>query len=117
MPDGARHEDPPVSSRETMDMKAVGYRESRPITDAEALLDLELPDPTPGPRDLCVAVQAISVNPVDVKMRPHSVRSFCVFATVALASKSACRIGTRTPCEVRSWCKRSALLSRWLLWS
>ncbi|MGE3268973.1 MAG: zinc-binding alcohol dehydrogenase family protein [Chloroflexota bacterium] len=50
-------------------MKVVGYHQSLPITAAESLLDLELPDPTPGPRDLLVRVQAISVNPVDVKMR------------------------------------------------
>jgi NADPH2:quinone reductase len=50
-------------------MKAVGYRKSLPITDDEALLDVELPVPTPGPRDLLVRVQAVSVNPVDVKRR------------------------------------------------
>lgn len=50
-------------------MKAVAYRQSLPIDHAEALLDIELPDPTPGPRDLLVEVQAISVNPVDTKIR------------------------------------------------
>lgn len=50
-------------------MKAVGYRRNLPITEPEALLDLELPKPVPGPRDLLVSVQAISVNPVDVKVR------------------------------------------------
>jgi zinc-binding alcohol dehydrogenase family protein len=50
-------------------MKAVGYRNSLPITAADALLDLELPTPKPGPRDLLVAVKAVSVNPVDTKVR------------------------------------------------
>ncbi|WP_047307198.1 zinc-binding alcohol dehydrogenase family protein [Rhodopseudomonas palustris] len=50
-------------------MKAVGYTKSLPIDDPEALLDLELPAPEPGPRDLRVAVKAISVNPVDFKVR------------------------------------------------
>jgi len=50
-------------------MKAVGYRASLPVTDPEVLLDVELPAPTPGPRDLLVAVQAIAVNPVDAKAR------------------------------------------------
>ena len=50
-------------------MKAVGYRQSLPITHPEALIDLTLPAPTPGPRDLLVRVAAVSVNPVDTKVR------------------------------------------------
>lgn len=50
-------------------MKAVGYRQNLPLTEPESLLDLELPEPTPGPRDLLVAVHAVSVNPVDTKVR------------------------------------------------
>ncbi len=50
-------------------MKAVGYTKSLPIGAAGALVDLELPDPTPGPRDLLVEVRAVSVNPVDYKVR------------------------------------------------
>lgn len=50
-------------------MKAVGYRRSLPITEAEALLDLDLAVPEPGPRDLRVRVEAVSVNPVDTKVR------------------------------------------------
>lgn len=53
-------------------MKAVGYKQSLPITDPDSLLDLELPDPTPGERDLLVEVRAVSVNPVDTKMRMRS---------------------------------------------
>jgi zinc-binding alcohol dehydrogenase family protein len=50
-------------------MKAVGLRRYLPIDRAEALLDLELPWPEPGPHDLLVRVQAVSVNPVDTKVR------------------------------------------------
>ena len=50
-------------------MRAVGYRKSLPITDPEALVDCDLPQPEPGPRDLLVKVEAISVNPVDTKVR------------------------------------------------
>ena len=50
-------------------MKAVGYQKSLPITEAKSLVDIELPKPTAGGRDLLVKVQAVSVNPVDTKMR------------------------------------------------
>jgi len=50
-------------------MKAVGYRKSLPISDPDALIDIDLPVPTPSPRDLRVAVRAVSVNPVDTKVR------------------------------------------------
>ncbi|MGA4632401.1 zinc-binding alcohol dehydrogenase family protein [Pseudomonas solani] len=50
-------------------MKAVAYYQSLPIDHADALQDVELPAPTPGARDLLVEVRAISVNPVDTKIR------------------------------------------------
>ncbi len=50
-------------------MKAVGYSRSLPISDPAALTDLDIPEPTPGPHDLRVKVHAISVNPVDTKVR------------------------------------------------
>lgn len=50
-------------------MKAVGYRTSLPIDQPESLVDVELPDPQPGPHDLVVEVHAVSVNPVDTKVR------------------------------------------------
>ena len=53
-------------------MKAVGYYRSLPIESAEALVDLDLPAPIPGPRDLQVRVEAVSVNPVDIKMRARA---------------------------------------------
>ncbi|EQM72010.1 zinc-binding alcohol dehydrogenase family protein [Pseudomonas tohonis] len=50
-------------------MKAVAYYQSLPIDHTDALQDVELPAPTPGTRDLLVEVRAISVNPVDTKIR------------------------------------------------
>jgi zinc-binding alcohol dehydrogenase family protein len=50
-------------------MKAVGYYSPLPITSDESLVDLELPVPVPRRHDLLVRVEAISVNPVDVKVR------------------------------------------------
>jgi zinc-binding alcohol dehydrogenase family protein len=53
-------------------MKAIGYRQALPLINPESLLDLDLPIPQPGPRDLRVAVRAVSVNPVDVKQRANA---------------------------------------------
>ena len=53
-------------------MKAIGYYKPLPIDDAAALQDIELPAPTPGARDLLVRVKAISVNPVDTKVRKNA---------------------------------------------
>ncbi|HZV62392.1 MAG TPA: zinc-binding alcohol dehydrogenase family protein [Methylophilaceae bacterium] len=53
-------------------MKAVAYQKSLPITHAESLVDIELPDPVAQGHDLLVEVKAISVNPVDTKVRMRS---------------------------------------------
>ncbi|OBY91565.1 NADPH:quinone reductase [Pseudomonas sp. AU11447] len=53
-------------------MKAIGYTQSLPSSDANSLLDIQQPEPTPGPRDLLVEVRAISVNPVDTKVRQRA---------------------------------------------
>lgn len=50
-------------------MKAVGYYAPGAIDREDALVELELPTPQPGPQDLLVRVQAIAVNPVDTKLR------------------------------------------------
>jgi len=55
-------------------MRAVGLYRYLPSDDPEALLDLNLDTPLPGDRDLLVSVHAVSVNPVDTKVRrprPH----------------------------------------------
>ncbi len=53
-------------------MKAVGYKKSLAIEDAESLLDFEAAKPEPQGRDICVAVKAVSVNPVDGKVRKRA---------------------------------------------
>lgn len=50
-------------------MPAVACRESLPVSDDRSLVDVTLPVPRPGPRDLLVRVEAVAVNPVDFKMR------------------------------------------------
>lgn len=52
-------------------MKAIAYYQSLPITHPQSLQDIELPEPVAGPRDLLVEVKAISVNPVDTKVRQN----------------------------------------------
>jgi zinc-binding alcohol dehydrogenase family protein len=53
-------------------MKAVGYKKSLPIEDKEALIDVETTKPEPRGRDIRVAVKAVSVNPVDTKVRKRA---------------------------------------------
>jgi len=53
-------------------MKAVAYRQPLPISHPDSLLDLTLPDPQAAGRDLLVRVEAVSVNPVDTKVRAGS---------------------------------------------
>ncbi|MET4595359.1 MULTISPECIES: zinc-binding alcohol dehydrogenase family protein [unclassified Sphingomonas] len=50
-------------------MRAIGYTTSLPIDDPQSLVDLDLPKPEATDRDLLVAVKAVSVNPVDTKIR------------------------------------------------
>ncbi len=50
-------------------MRAVGYKTCLPVDHAEALVDFETETPVPGPKDLLVQIRAVSVNPVDTKVR------------------------------------------------
>lgn len=50
-------------------MKAIGYKVPLPILERDSLVDIELPTPIPEGRDILVEVKAISVNPVDYKVR------------------------------------------------
>lgn len=50
-------------------MKAIGYRTAGAIDSAKALEDIELPRPKATGRDILVEVEAVSVNPVDTKVR------------------------------------------------
>ena len=50
-------------------MKAIGLTRYLPISDPNSLLDIEVEKPVPSKRDILVAIKAISVNPVDTKVR------------------------------------------------
>ncbi|WP_201834442.1 zinc-binding alcohol dehydrogenase family protein [Microvirga zambiensis] len=50
-------------------MRAIGYQQSLPIDQDASLVDIDLPRPEPGPRDLLVEIKAVSLNPVDTKVR------------------------------------------------
>jgi NADPH2:quinone reductase len=52
-------------------MKAIGYLTPQAIDQSDSLIDIEVPVPKATGRDLLVKVQAISVNPVDVKIRAN----------------------------------------------
>ncbi|GAB7261018.1 zinc-binding alcohol dehydrogenase family protein [Dickeya ananatis] len=62
-------------------MAAIAFRRGAALTDPDCLTDIDTECPKPGPHDLLVAVRAVSVNPVDTKIRagfiaaPDSVRS------------------------------------------
>jgi zinc-binding alcohol dehydrogenase family protein len=53
-------------------MNAVSFHQQLPIENPESLIDVVMDKPKPGPHDLLVQVRAISVNPVDTKIRKGS---------------------------------------------
>lgn len=53
-------------------MKAVGYSKTGPIDADLSLEDIVVADPVPLIRDLLVEIKAISVNPVDTKVRQRA---------------------------------------------
>jgi NADPH2:quinone reductase len=50
-------------------MKAIALTRYLPISDPESLQDVELPKPVAAGNDVLVRVEAVSVNPVDTKIR------------------------------------------------
>ncbi|WP_158849688.1 zinc-binding alcohol dehydrogenase family protein [Algibacter sp. L1A34] len=52
-------------------MKAIGYKENLPIEDIKSLQDITLDKPKATGRDILVEIKAISVNPVDYKIRAN----------------------------------------------
>ncbi|TFF72318.1 zinc-binding alcohol dehydrogenase family protein [Aeromonas taiwanensis] len=50
-------------------MKAIALTHYLPSDHPHCFIEAELPDPTPGPQDLLVRLNATSVNPVDTKVR------------------------------------------------
>jgi zinc-binding alcohol dehydrogenase family protein len=50
-------------------MKAIGFTRCLPASDPQSLIDFEAPVPSPAGQDLLVQVSAVSVNPVDYRVR------------------------------------------------
>ena len=55
-------------------MKAIGFKQSLPITDPNSFIAFETEKPKPEGHDLLVQIQAISVNPVDYKIRQNAAK-------------------------------------------
>ncbi|MEJ2880310.1 zinc-binding alcohol dehydrogenase family protein [Pedobacter sp. GR22-6] len=55
-------------------MKAIGFRKSLPITESESFIEFEVEKPKVEGRNILVKIQAISVNPVDFKVRQGSAK-------------------------------------------
>lgn len=55
-------------------MKAIGFKTSLPISKADSFIEFETEKPHPTGKDLLVKVQAVSVNPVDYKVRKTSLK-------------------------------------------
>jgi NADPH2:quinone reductase len=55
-------------------MKAIGFKTSLPITENESFIEFETAVPEPKGRDVLVKIKAISVNPVDYKIRQNSAK-------------------------------------------
>lgn len=53
-------------------MRAIGYQTPGSIDRPDALVDIDLPRPVPEGQDLLVEVRAVSVNPVDTKVRRNA---------------------------------------------
>lgn len=55
-------------------MKAIGFKTSLSIEEKDSFIELETVKPTPGEHDLLVKIDAISVNPVDFKIRQSAAK-------------------------------------------
>lgn len=56
-------------------MKAIGFKTSHPIDHKESFIAFETETPRPTGRDLLIQVEAVSVNPVDYKIRQNSAKN------------------------------------------
>lgn len=55
-------------------MKAIGFKTSHPISHKESFIEFKIETPKPTGRDLLVRIEAVSVNPVDFKIRQSSAK-------------------------------------------
>lgn len=56
-------------------MKAIGFKTSLPITEQNSFIEFETAKPIPGANDLLVKISAVSVNPVDFKIRQSGAKN------------------------------------------
>ncbi|MES2516651.1 MAG: zinc-binding alcohol dehydrogenase family protein [Bacteroidota bacterium] len=56
-------------------MKAVGFKTSLPISEENSFIEFETGKPTPVNQELLVKIKAVSVNPVDFKIRQNSAKN------------------------------------------
>jgi len=55
-------------------MKAIGFKTSLPISSPDSFIEFETSIPNPSGRDLLVKIQAVSINPVDTKIRQNAAK-------------------------------------------
>ena len=56
-------------------MKAIGFKQSLPISDKKSFIAFETDKPTPTGLDILVKISAISVNPIDFKIRQKAAKN------------------------------------------
>jgi NADPH:quinone reductase len=56
-------------------MKAIGFKTSLPINVQDSFIEFETEKPTPTTHELLVKIDAVSVNPVDFKIRQSSAKN------------------------------------------
>jgi NADPH2:quinone reductase len=56
-------------------MKAIGFKTSLPISEENSFIEFEIEKPKPNGKDLLVKIKAISINPVDYKVRQSSLKN------------------------------------------
>lgn len=55
-------------------MKAIGFKTSLNVSEKDSFIEFETETPTPAGKDLLVKIEAVSVNPVDFKIRQNSAK-------------------------------------------
>ncbi|MDR6785624.1 NADPH2:quinone reductase [Pedobacter africanus] len=72
-------------------MKAIGFKTSLPITEKDSFVEFDTPVPHAEGRDLLVKIKAISVNPVDFKIRQNAAKD-TVLDTPKVIGWDACGV-------------------------
>ena len=72
-------------------MKAIGFKTSLPITATDSFIEFEASKPIPQGHELLVKIEAISVNPVDYKVRQNAAKD-TVFDNPKIIGWDACGI-------------------------